>query len=384
MIGFAIAAVAVYDVAFSENLNHRFLIYERIRMPIGKLLRIKLAANVVLSFVALAVPVLLCFIVAYKIIPHYGWIEFFPNTFGPIDEAARNQEQAGRHTMNQLLVYGEWVYGIACAGWVGLNAALYATFGFLLLLVIQRSFIALSIPFLLYMVGSFLLPDRRFAFFDSAFPFDAAQQPMWLILSLRTIIELGETIVLIRVRNDRAWLGLVVKKLCVPLMILLMLWGLAMGSTVASMPFQSGWSEFTTSKHWLNFFTHSFAVEGWTPLTAIVAQLVLLALFLLMLTVWLATTWIFTEKSWAVSFLAAGLMIGCLIVYHKQSHFPEWEWASIINWMLLLNARHTFGAFWPAFVGSPLLMLGCIGLIALRRNRIIFTGLFRIKRRLFR
>jgi len=181
MVGFAIAAVAVYDVAFSETLNHRFLIYERIRMPLGKLLRIKLTANVVLSFAALAFPVLLCFIAAYIVIPHYDWIKVSPNTFGLVDEAARNQEQAARHTMNQLLVYGEWMYGIACAVWVGLNAALYATFGFLLLLVIQRSFIALSIPFLLYMVGSFLMPDRRFYFFDSVFPFNAVQQPMWVM-----------------------------------------------------------------------------------------------------------------------------------------------------------------------------------------------------------
>ncbi len=181
IIGFAIAAVAVYDVAFAENLNHRFLVYERIRMPLGKLLRIKLTANIVLSFTALAVPVLLCFIAAYIVIPHYGWIEFFPNTFGPMDAATRSQEQANRYTMNQLLVYGEWVYGIACAVWVGLNAALYATFGFLLLLVIQRSFIALSIPFLLYMVGSFLMPDRRFTFFDSVFPFNAVQQPIWVM-----------------------------------------------------------------------------------------------------------------------------------------------------------------------------------------------------------
>ncbi|CAM4299504.1 hypothetical protein [Saccharibacillus endophyticus] len=208
--------------------------------------------------------------------------------------------------------------------------------------------------------------------------------PIWLVLSLRTIIELGETTVLIRVRNDRAWLGLVVKKLSVPLVILLMLWGLAIGSTTAGMSFEGGWSEFTTSEHWLNFFTHSFAAEGWAQPTAIAAQFLLLALFLQMLTVWLATAWIYTEKSWAVSLLAAGLMIGCLIAYHKQSHFPEWQWASIINWMLLLNARHTFGTFWPAFVGSPLLMLGCVGLIDLRRNRIIFAGLFRIKRRLLR
>lgn len=180
-VGFAIAAVVIYDVAFSETLNHRFLLYERIRMPLGRLLRIKLTANILLSFTAFVIPVLLCFIAAYQLIPHYGWIEFYPNTFGIADEAALNREMAARHTMGQLLVYGEWVYGIVYACWIGLNAALYSTFGFLLLLVIQRSFIALSLPFLLCMVGSFLMPDRRFYFFYSIFPFGYIQQPIWVL-----------------------------------------------------------------------------------------------------------------------------------------------------------------------------------------------------------
>lgn len=205
--------------------------------------------------------------------------------------------------------------------------------------------------------------------------------PIWLVLSMRMVIESGETAVLIRVRNDRDWLFLLLKKTLAPLFILLTLWGVAIYSTTIGMPFESGWSDFSTSRHAFNFFTYSFVIEGWLPWAAIAAQLLLLAFFLQAMILLLGTAWMYTEKSWAVNLLSAGLMIGSLIAYHKQGHFPNWQWASITNWMLLLNARHTFGAYWPAFIGAPLLGVGCVGLASLRRNRTVYAGFSALKRR---
>ncbi|GEM_PF-3254623 len=178
---FAIAAVAVCTGTFAEGVNHRFLAYERIRMPLRTLLRVKLAANMLLTFIAFLLPMLLYFVVAYFIVPRYGWIKL--DSYGMVlpKGMTPEQERIGRYTMTQLLEYGPWVYGIAYACWVSLNAVIYSALGFVLLLLVNRPFIALALPFLLYTVGSFLIPDRRFYFFYSVFPFGSIQQPIWVL-----------------------------------------------------------------------------------------------------------------------------------------------------------------------------------------------------------
>lgn len=180
-IGFAIAAAAVCGGASAEGFNHRFFAYERIRMPLRRLLQVKLKANMLLTFMAFTIFILLCFVAAYVVIPYFGWVKLEP--FGTVLRSGMTpeQEQIGRYGMTQLLEYGPWVYGIAYSCWVGINAAVYAALAFGLLILLNRSFIALALPFLLYTVGSFLMPDRRLYFFYSVFPFGSIQQPIWVM-----------------------------------------------------------------------------------------------------------------------------------------------------------------------------------------------------------
>ncbi|OWA36923.1 hypothetical protein B9G55_02265 [Saccharibacillus sp. O16] len=198
---FAITAVAVCSGAFAEGLNHRFLIYERIRQPLGRLLRVKLTAHMLLTFIAFLLPMLLYFVVAYFLIPHYGWIKLAPYGMVLPQGMTLEQEQMERYTMTQLLEYGPWVYGIAYACWVSLNAAVYSALAFVLLLILNRSFIALALPFLLYTVGSFLVPDRRFYFFYSVFPFGSVQQPIWVLMVPFAFLLLLCTVGLLYVRT---------------------------------------------------------------------------------------------------------------------------------------------------------------------------------------
>lgn len=193
--------------------------------------------------------------------------------------------------------------------------------------------------------------------------------PIWLLFGLRSTVESGEPAVQIRAGNEARWLLLLLRRSLPALIVLLGLWLLAIASTLPGVPFSPGWSEFARSDHPWNFFAAAFVREGWSPWSAALMQLLLLALFLLMLTLLLGTLRLYTERASWISVSAAALMIGSIVAYHRQSHYPQWQWASIVNGMLLNNAYGTFGSFWPAFAEAPVVAALCFGLALLRRRR---------------
>ncbi|GEM_PF-5637292 len=193
--------------------------------------------------------------------------------------------------------------------------------------------------------------------------------PLWLLLSLRLVIEAGEPAVQIRAGSDVGWLLLVLRRSCRPLLILLGGWLLAIASTLPGISLEPGWSELARSDHPLNVFASAFVREGWLPGIAALLQLLLLVLFLWMSTLLLAALGLFTERSFLVSLWAAGLMIGSIVAFHRQGHYPQWQWASIVNSLLLNNAYSTFGTFWPAFIGAPAAAVLCFALAFSRQVR---------------
>ncbi|OWA36924.1 hypothetical protein B9G55_02270 [Saccharibacillus sp. O16] len=192
--------------------------------------------------------------------------------------------------------------------------------------------------------------------------------PLWLLLSLRFVMEAGEPTVKIRTGSDVRWLLWLLRRSCLPMLLLLGIWLLAMFSTLVGVPLKQGWSDFARSDHPFNVFAVSFVKEGWPPGLAVLAQLALLVLFLLMSTLILAFLRLCTERSILLSLCAAGLMISCIVAFHRQGHYPQWQWASIVNSLMLNNAYGTFGRFWPAFIGAPTLAAVCFGLALSRQN----------------
>lgn len=178
---FPLLASLIYLPSFSGELRNRFIVYTRLRTPVGKLLSIKFIANGMLTFTVFFVFVLLMFIFAYYIFPSLGWANLHPERYG-LSGNALIEDTYTRHTFTQLLEYGLYTYILFYAFWVGINAAVYSSIGFLLLLLLQNKFIAMSIPWLIYIVGSFILisPELRpFRLADTIFPYMYMQQPIW-------------------------------------------------------------------------------------------------------------------------------------------------------------------------------------------------------------
>ncbi|MBY9080501.1 ABC transporter permease [Paenibacillus sp. HN-1] len=180
-IVFPILAVLVYTVSFSEEVQNRHLTYTRMRRPIMETLYIKLNANILLTGVFFFLLVFISFLFAYYIEPSLDIAQYKPERFGLTKENIA-ADTYSRYTFTQLLRYGSITYGILYSLWVGMNAALYSVFGFLLVLFMKNRFLAVSFPFIVYLVVSFTLAAlglEKYRPNNAIFPFDRIQSSIW-------------------------------------------------------------------------------------------------------------------------------------------------------------------------------------------------------------
>ncbi|MNB96048.1 ABC-2 family transporter protein [compost metagenome] len=180
-IVFPILAVLVYTVSFSEEVQNRHLTYTRMRRPIMETLYIKLNANILLTGVFFFLLVFISFLFADYIEPYLDIAQYKPERFGLTKENIA-ADTYSRYTFTQLLRYGSITYGILYSLWVGMNAALYSVFGFLLVLFMKNRFLAVSLPFIVYLVVSFTLAAlglEKYRPNNAIFPFDRIQSSIW-------------------------------------------------------------------------------------------------------------------------------------------------------------------------------------------------------------
>ncbi|WP_165842380.1 ABC transporter permease [Paenibacillus xerothermodurans] len=180
-LAFVLLATLVYLGSFSREIKNRFLVYTRLRTPLRKMLRIKFAANFLVTFGVFFVFTFGYFLFSFYIVPLLRLVQFHPEVY-MLNEVTVVQDSYTRHTFTQLLQFGSLTYGFFYSCWVGLNAAVYATIGFFMVLIIRNQFLALSIPFLLYILGSFVMAASglmRFRFPDAVFPYSYMQLPIW-------------------------------------------------------------------------------------------------------------------------------------------------------------------------------------------------------------
>ncbi len=177
---FPLLAVAVYAVPFSDQLSNRYLVYTRIRIDIRRNLATKALANLILAFIVF-------FLVAF--IP-FLWAFFIEPSLGVINEYHQSRVSPGVvavspstiNTFSQLLAIGPWAYGVGYSLVLGLNGAIYASLGFLLLFLIPNRFVAIAIPFVGYNIFNFVFGVLAIPQFSPAivFPFNLTQFPMWV------------------------------------------------------------------------------------------------------------------------------------------------------------------------------------------------------------
>jgi hypothetical protein len=176
---FPLLAVAVYAVPFSHQLSNRYLVYTRTRIDIRRNLAAKAMTNLILAFVVFFLVAFVPFLWAFVLEPSLGVVdEYRQSLFGPDGLPA---SPSANSTFSQLLTIGPWAYGIGYSLVLGLNGAIYASLGFLLLFLIPNRFVAIALPFVGYNIVTFVLAVLGIPQFSPAmvFPFNLIQFPMW-------------------------------------------------------------------------------------------------------------------------------------------------------------------------------------------------------------
>jgi hypothetical protein len=180
-ITFPIIAVLVFVASFSGEVKNRFLTYTRMRRPIMEIVYIKQTANIILTCLFFFILIFISFLFAYYIEPHLGIAQYEPDGYG-LTKDNIVADTYTRHTFTQLLRYGTFTYSILYSLWVGINAALYSAISFFLVLLMRNRFLALTLPYIVYLIVSFTLAALGIENYRPnyvIFPFDRLQNPIW-------------------------------------------------------------------------------------------------------------------------------------------------------------------------------------------------------------
>ncbi|NWN86892.1 MAG: hypothetical protein HLX47_13575 [Staphylococcus sp.] len=183
---FIFFVVFLYLGEFYSLLNHRFIVYQRTRASIKKILLACMFSNIVITFIVFFTLVLHVFIFCFYIQPKLEFVEFFPEIHSLTTSQELLEFNIQRYTFTQLLEYNPLIFGIVFSFWVGLMASSYATIGFFSVLIFNNKLIGMSFPILFYIIGSFLFNLlailEPFGMANAVFPFSSSQYPIPIIL----------------------------------------------------------------------------------------------------------------------------------------------------------------------------------------------------------
>ncbi|WP_236611110.1 ABC transporter permease [Halalkalibacterium ligniniphilum] len=198
---FPALAIIIYLPSFLQEQKNNFISYTRTRTSLNTYLLSKGIINACLTGIVMFLLVFLTFVFAVYVEPHLGIIYY-----SPIDE----NSVIPRVTFSQFLSYGDLTYGVIYSLWVSINAVVYSTIAFMLLLIIENPFVALSAPFLYYHIFNFItgvLAAPWFSPLSTIFPFNIVEQALWTVFvpfSFLLIVIIG--LYIFAIRNRKEWM----------------------------------------------------------------------------------------------------------------------------------------------------------------------------------
>lgn len=178
---FPLFTVIIFAQPFSNEFTNDFIFYTHSRIDLKDYIHNKLVTNSFVVFVSFFATIFLIFIFSYYIEPLFDLVTYQPEQLIGLSTQEVLRYEESMFTFSQLVTYSPLLMGVIYSFWVGLNAVVYSTMAILTLLLIENTFIALSIPFLFYHISSFVvavLGFENFLFDATIFPFNIEQQSL--------------------------------------------------------------------------------------------------------------------------------------------------------------------------------------------------------------
>ncbi|WML27386.1 ABC transporter permease [Neobacillus sp. OS1-33] len=193
---FPVIVIFIFLQTFIQELKNNYITYVQPRIPKNVYLLSKGITNALLTALVTFMMIFIPFIFAVYIEPKLGIVKYAPSSFF---------QGSSDVTFSQFLFLGKMSYGVIYSLWVTINAVVYSTISFSLLLLIKSRFIALSAPFLFYHIFNFIagvLGVARFSPISTVFPFNIEQQPLWTVLIPFLVLLLILIILLVSLRRS--------------------------------------------------------------------------------------------------------------------------------------------------------------------------------------
>lgn len=196
---FPVITIIIYLPNFLYEQKNNIISYTKPRVSLRIYILSKGLINAFLTGFITFLMVFISFIFARYIEPNLGIIDYFPM---PTDVSQY-------FTFSQILSVGDFTYGSVYSLWVSINAIVYSTIAYILMLLVRSNLIALSVPFVFYHVFNYVsgvLQVPQFSPISTIFPFNIEQKPLWTILvpfSFLLISLIG--LLLFALRNRGEW-----------------------------------------------------------------------------------------------------------------------------------------------------------------------------------
>ncbi|MGG1218217.1 ABC transporter permease [Priestia endophytica] len=199
---FPVLIIIIYLPDFWQEQRNNFITYTRPRIPLNEYILSKGLINAVFTGGIIFLMLFFSYTLVEFIEPHF--LQFIKY------ETPSEYNQPSNVTFSQFLKYGDLTYFLIYSLWVTLNAIVYTTISFLLMLIIRHPFIALSVPFLFYHIFNFIagiFGVAKFSPLSTIFPFNIEQQSLWTIMIPFTFLLLILSILyFIVIRKKEEWM----------------------------------------------------------------------------------------------------------------------------------------------------------------------------------
>ncbi len=152
----------------------------RTRTPLGRFLAVRAARVAAVAFGVFALAVIVSWFHAF-VTPS----EQLGGLISPPEPGETHSDPSERYRFAGLLNIHPAVFGLFYAAWLGTNAAAYAVLGVAALVWVQNRFVALAVPFIVYLVltvGPAVVGQESFSSSMAIFPFSLEQVPAWQAL----------------------------------------------------------------------------------------------------------------------------------------------------------------------------------------------------------
>lgn len=191
---FPLVATLPYILGFAGEVSNRFLTYARFRSGIRPLLRVRLAANAAVTFtVFFLIGLIPQFFVVWGPVTQYR-----PESADLFDEAAIRAAEASFTTLSQWVDHGPWVFPVAYAGWLGLNAVLYSSMALCTVVLIRNRALGIASVWIATILVIFLMAVLGLEAYSPALysAFNLTQLPVTNLLVPLSMVG-GATVVLV-------------------------------------------------------------------------------------------------------------------------------------------------------------------------------------------